>query len=128
MKSYKKLTSNDLIAMGMKPELVGRAPAIVGLNNLTVEDYKRIILESKISYVNIIKELLALNGVKLNVTEGFINELAKRVAVSKIGARSIREIIIGLIGELEYEIHLGDIKEITLDESLFYQNVFSKTV
>ena len=112
----------------MKPELVGRAPAIVGLNNLTVEDYKRIIIESKISYVNIIKELLALNGVKLNVTDGFINELAKRVAVSKIGARSIREIIIGLIGELEYEIHLGDIKEITLDESLFYQNVFSKTV
>lgn len=118
-KSYVDLKSDDLIRMGMNPELIGRAPTIIGLNNLTVNDYKRIINESKISYLNIIKENYKKQGIKFIITAGFIDELAIKAAASRTGARSIRETIDELIGTIEYDIHAGNIKEVILDETLF---------
>lgn len=116
--SYHNLEPKDLIEKGMIAELVGRCSKIITMNNLTVEDYKNIILNSKISYLNIQKELMKHKGVKLIVTDDFVDELAKQAASSGIGVRSVKTIISTLLSEMEYEINTGEITEVVLNKEL----------
>lgn len=118
-RDYTALEPIDLINLGMAPELIGRCAKIIGLNNLTKEDYKKIITQSKISYLNIQKEMLKLKGIELVVTDQFIDELAQRVADSRIGARGIKTILSKILAEIDYEINLGKYSSIVLDAQYF---------
>lgn len=116
--SYHALEPKDLIAKGMIAELVGRCSKIITMNNLTVEDYKNIIINSKISYLNIQKELMRFKGVNLVVTDEFIDELAIQAAQSGIGVRAVKTIISTILGEMEYEINTGEIKKVVLNKEM----------
>lgn len=116
---YNTMEPDDLINLGMAPELIGRCSKIIGLKNLTKEDYKRIITESKISYVNVQKEMLKIKGIELIITDEFIDELAQRVADSRIGARGIKTILSKILAEIDYEINLGKYSSIVLDAQYF---------
>lgn len=118
-KNYKELEPTDLINLGMAPELIGRCSKIIGLNNLSKDDYKKIITESKISYLNVQKEILKLKGIELTATKEFIDELAKRVVESRIGARGIKTILSRTLSDIEYDINLGTYSHIILDENYF---------
>jgi len=118
-KSYVDLTSSDLISMGMNTEMIGRCSKIVGLNNLTVEDYINIITNSKISPLNVQREMYRLMGIELIITDGFIRILAKKTEESRIGVRAVKNILDGILKEAEYETNVGGITQIVLDESVF---------
>lgn len=118
-KSYLDIKSEDLIKMGMNPEIVGRCTVIVGLNNYTVEDYKRIMIESKYSFLKVKREMYELKGIELVITDEFIDILSKKVEESRIGVRAVKNMLSLILSVADYEINIGNVKRIVLDESTF---------
>ena len=119
-KSYVDLKASDIVEMGILPELIGRCSTIIGLNNLTIDDYIKIINESKSSSLNFLREDYERRGIKVKVSPGFIQEVARMAFESTQGAREINTIIKSVIDTATYDTYAGTIKEINLNESLLY--------
>jgi ATP-dependent HslUV protease ATP-binding subunit HslU len=80
------------------PELQGRFPLRVELASLTVEDFKRILVEPENSLIKQYIALLQTDGVELEFTADGIDELARSSAVinsqaENIGARRLHTIL-----------------------------------
>ncbi len=92
----------------LMPELQGRFPIRVELNDLNTEDLVRILTEPKNSLTRQYSALLETEGIKLEFTEDAIAELAavaSRVNEStmNIGARRLYTILEHLLEELSFE-------------------------
>jgi len=100
------------------PELQGRFPIRVELDNLGEEDYFRILMETDNSLVRQYEALLAVDGCRLEFTEdalaaiaGYAAELNKRL--ENIGARRLQTIMALLLDDLLFDVpeaQTGDIK------------------
>jgi len=92
----------------LMPELQGRFPIRVELNDLTKEDFVRILTEPKNSLTRQYTELLATEGVTLEFTKDAIEELASVACkvneeTMNIGARRLYTILERLLEELSFE-------------------------
>ena len=131
---YRQATTKDFVERGMMTdEFMGRV-TVIKLNDLDVDDIKRVMLESDESAMKIQKEIFKKIGVKLTFTDGFATEVAKLAEEKKTGARGLN----GIIDEAtwkafaEVHTHMGDYEEVILDEETVkdasnYQLVKKKT-
>ncbi len=92
----------------LMPELQGRFPIRVELNDLTEDDFIRILTEPKSSLTRQYTALLETEGVKLNFTPDGIEALAKvafevNQTTINIGARRLYTILERLLEELSFE-------------------------
>lgn len=92
----------------LMPELQGRFPIRVELNDLTKDDFVRILTEPKNSLTRQYTELLATEGVTLEFTDDAIEELASVACkvneeTMNIGARRLYTILERLLEELSFE-------------------------
>ncbi len=92
----------------LMPELQGRFPIRVELNDLTKEDFVRILTEPKNSLTRQYTELLATEGVALGFTDDAIEELATVACkvneeTMNIGARRLYTILERLLEDLSFE-------------------------
>jgi ATP-dependent Clp protease ATP-binding subunit ClpX len=101
---YAHMHPDDLIRFGMIPEFIGRLPITVSLEELKLDDLKRIITEPKNAIVNQYQASLAIDDVKLEFTEGAINAIAGTAIQQKTGARGLRAIVEKLMTEIMFEI------------------------
>src|SRR5436309_4687450 len=90
------------------PELQGRFPIRVELESLTIEDFKRILVEPKNSLVKQYKALMETEGVKLDFTKDAIDAIANFSArvnqqTEDIGARRLHTIMERLLDEISFE-------------------------
>src|SRR5438094_3148847 len=90
------------------PELQGRFPIRVELQSLTMEDFKRILVEPKNSLVKQYKALMETEGVKLDFTKDAIDAIANFSArvnqqTEDIGARRLHTIMERLLDEISFE-------------------------
>ncbi len=104
--------------LGFTPELIGRMGKIVKLNDLSIEDLKKIILNpNKSTYLNKIELLKKLNVKCIEETRDAIaEEIAKKAISKKIGARAIDSIINEMFSDIIFNIngaYENDIVEIT---------------
>lgn len=90
---YSQLLPDDLIKFGLIPEFIGRLPIHVGLNNLTVEDLERIIVEPKNSVLRQYEATMKIDGIDLVFTQDAIHQIAQTAYDQKTGARGIRSIV-----------------------------------
>ena len=91
--TYRRATTKDFVEKGgMTDEFMGRV-TVVKLNDLDVEDIKRIILESDQSQMKIQEKIFNDLGVKLTFTDGYTTEIAKNAIEKKTGARGLNGII-----------------------------------
>ncbi|MBI2080102.1 AAA family ATPase [Candidatus Micrarchaeota archaeon] len=83
-------TTNLLISSGFSPEFAGRVGRIITFNDLTSEDFRRMLdLERQLPFVReAIVEFRGL-GIELIVDPEAIEMLAERAARSKVGARAL---------------------------------------
>lgn len=102
-KKYKDLTTEDFVKNGMIPELIGRFPIIVQMNELNHDSYKRIIA-SENSCLSVNKIFLQKQGITLTVSEEAINEIALTAEKTGFGARSLDTIIETTLSEASFEI------------------------
>lgn len=92
----------------LMPELQGRFPIRVELNDLTKDDFVRILTEPKSSLTRQYQSLLATEGITLTFTEDGIDELASiahkvNQSTMNIGARRLYTILERLLEELSFE-------------------------
>ena len=90
------------------PELQGRFPIRVELNDLTKDDFVRILTEPKSSLTRQYKALLKTEGVDLDFTDDGIDQLATiaftvNQSTMNIGARRLYTILERLLEELSFE-------------------------
>ena len=94
---YKDVTAHDVIKYGLIPELVGRLPVIVTLENLDEEALVRIIREPKNSLAKQYKKLFSLDGIELEFEDEAYRAIAHLAIERETGARGLRSIIEGLM-------------------------------
>ncbi len=103
------------------PELQGRFPIRVELDNLTKEDFVRILTEPDNAVLKQYKQLLGVDGVSLNFTDEAIEEIA-RVAYEQnenaenLGARRLHAVLEALLKDVLYEADDNVTKEINIDK------------
>ncbi len=83
----------DLVKFGIIPELVGRLPVITTLRELDEDALVKILTEPKNAVVKQFCAMLEMDGVKLNITEDALREIAKMAVARKTGARGLRGIL-----------------------------------
>lgn len=92
----------------LMPELQGRFPIRVELNDLTKEDFTRILTEPKGSLTKQYTALMSTEGVELAFTEDAVDALAEYAfqvnqSTQNIGARRLYTIMERLLEELSFE-------------------------
>ena len=87
-----KLLPEDVIEYGLIPELVGRLPVLISLENLTESQLKQV-LSVKNNSVEQVKTLLSIDNIELEFTEKFYSDVAKLAIKQKLGARSVKSIV-----------------------------------
>ena len=101
---FSNLHPDDLIHFGMIPEFIGRLPITVNLEELKLDDLKHIITEPKNAIVKQYQASLAIDGVKLEFTDGAIDAIAAMAIRQKTGARGIRAIVERLMTDIMFDI------------------------
>jgi ATP-dependent Clp protease ATP-binding subunit ClpX len=105
----------DLQRYGLIPELVGRLPVSVQLDDLDEEALARILEEPKNALVKQYKKMFELEGIGLTFDREAIKAIAKKTSQRKTGARGLRSIIEGIMREIMFEIpSRTDVREVVV--------------
>ena len=89
----KDVEPEDLVKFGIIPELIGRLPVITTLQELDEDALVKILTEPKNAVVKQFAAMLEMDGVKLNITDDGLRQIAKVAAERKTGARGLRSIL-----------------------------------
>ncbi len=93
---------DDLINYGLKPELIGRLPAIGVLHPLDLEQKASILTNSKGSPLHRYTNLLKIRGYQLRVEEGVAHIIATHCP-TETGARALHSLCHTLLTDIIYE-------------------------
>jgi len=100
----KKIDAKDLMKQGLIPELIGRLPIVVKLDELSENDLKRILVEPKNSILKQYTQLIELDDVKLTVDDSAIDFIANKAYTNETGARGLKAIMEDFMTEIMFEI------------------------
>ena len=99
-----KVQPEDLVTYGFIPELVGRIPVLVTLEELDKEAFIRILQEPKNSLVKQYTKIFEMDGVSLTFTPEALERVAELAVKRKTGARGLRSIMENMMLDIEYEL------------------------
>ena len=102
--SLKKLENQDLLKFGMIPEFIGRLPVITTLGELDEDMLIKIMTQPKNAIIKQFETLMRMDGVKLEVKEDALIEIAKLAVSQNTGARGLRSIIEESLMDLMYKV------------------------
>ena len=101
---FKDVSAHDIVKFGIIPELVGRLPVIVGLENLDADALVRIMKEPKNSLIKQYRKLFAMDDIELEFTPNALREIADRAIERNTGARGLRSILEETLTNLMFEL------------------------
>jgi ATP-dependent Clp protease ATP-binding subunit ClpX len=101
---FKDVQAHDIVKYGLIPELVGRIPAIVTLDDLNKESLVRILSEPKNSIIKQYKKMFEMDGVELTFEDDALMAIASLAIERNTGARGLRSIMEEVMMPLMYEI------------------------
>lgn len=109
----------DLVKFGIIPELVGRLPVVTTLQELDETALVKILTEPKNAIVKQYAAMLEMDGVKLNIKEDGLREIAKLAVARKTGARGLRSILEKILLQPMFEApEKEDLAEIVIDKNV----------
>jgi ATP-dependent Clp protease ATP-binding subunit ClpX len=111
---FKQLEPDDLIHFGLIPELVGRLPITVALDELDAPALLRILTEPKNALVKQYKKLFDMDGIKLDFTDDALSEIVAAAIARKTGARGLRSVIERALEKPMFELPGSGTKKFTL--------------
>lgn len=90
---YRTAETKDFVERGMMTnEFMGRV-TVIKLNDLTLDDLKRILREGNESAIRIQETIFNKLGVKIKFTDGYIDSVAQKAYEKKTGARGLNGIV-----------------------------------
>ncbi len=112
---FKDVLPHDIVKFGLIPELVGRIPAIVTLDDLDKDALVRILKEPKNSITKQYEKLLEMDGVKLTFEDEALVAIATLAIERNTGARGLRSIMENLMMPIMYSIpSRNDVAELVI--------------
>ncbi len=115
----KKTEPDDLVKFGLIPELIGRVPAVYGLDELDEESLLKILTEPKNSLVKQYTKLFAIEGVRAIFAPDALREVVKIATEKKTGARGLRSVMENALVPVMFEIpSLKDVQEVLITKDV----------
>lgn len=113
----------DLLHFGLIPELIGRLPVLVGLQELSESEMLAILLEPKNSLIKQYKKLFELEDIELKFTDKALREIVKLSLKRKTGARGLRSILEKAMVDVMFQVpSLDNVKECLITEDVIAGN------
>jgi len=106
--AFHKVLPEDLNKFGLIPELIGRLPVTVALDNLQRDALVSILTEPKNALVRQYVKLMELDDVKLTVEKAAVEAIADKALERKTGARGLRSIVENVMMDVMYNIPSDD--------------------
>src|SRR5499427_7233661 len=107
----------DLLKFGLIPEFVGRLPIVATLEELTEDDFMRILTAPKNALVRQYQKYFDFEKVKLKFTEGALRAIAQEALRRNTGARGLRSIMEEIMLDTMYELpSRNDVQECMVTE------------
>ena len=97
------LENQDLLKFGMIPEFIGRLPVIATLEELDENMLIKIMQEPKNALIKQYNSLFKMDGIKLDIKNEALKEIAQLAIEQKTGARGLRSIIEKLLIDLMFD-------------------------
>ena len=117
----KKVMPQDLHKHGLIPELIGRVPVVVTLENLDEDALVRILKEPRNALTKQYAYLFEFDDVELEFEEAALKAIAKKAIEQDTGARGLRAIIEHFMTKIMYEIPSSN----TIDRCIITEAVVS---
>ncbi len=112
---FGEIEPEDLLRFGLIPELVGRMPVVVALDNLDEDALVRILSEPKNAVLKQYRKILGLEGVGLTFDPGAVRALARKSIERGTGARGLRAVIETIMRDVMFDIpSRTDIREVVV--------------
>ncbi len=106
---------DDLLKFGLIPELIGRLPVVVALDELDEEALMRILVEPRNALVRQYTKLLAMEDVELEFDESAMKYIVGQAWRRKTGARGLRAVMEGAMLDVMFEIpSMGDADKVMM--------------
>ena len=115
---FKDVTAHDIVKYGLIPELVGRLPVIVGLNELDEDALVKILSLPKNSIEKQYKKLFEIDNIELEFTEDALKAIAKKAIERSTGARGLRSIMEEIMTDIMFELPSDkSVKKVIINEN-----------
>ena len=118
------ITHQDVRSYGLIPELLGRLPVLVHLEELDKGALTNILTKPKNALLKQYKKLFALEGIALEFAPEAIDFIVEKALEYKLGARGLRSICEAIITDAMYELpSQTDVKEYIITEAYAKQKL-----
>ena len=101
---FQEIQPQDLLKVGIIPELVGRLPVITTLQSLDRSQMVRILTEPKNALVKQYQKLLEYDEVSLEFTPEALEAAADQAVERGIGARGLRAVLEEVMTQVMYDV------------------------
>ncbi|NLW32112.1 MAG: ATP-dependent Clp protease ATP-binding subunit ClpX [Fibrobacter sp.] len=109
----RKTEPDDLIRYGLIPEIVGRLPTVLGLDELDEEALMEILTKPKNAITRQYQKLFSMEGIRLTFTRDALREVVRIAQSKKTGARGLRSVLESALMPIMFEAPSQDnIREI----------------
>jgi ATP-dependent Clp protease ATP-binding subunit ClpX len=112
---FQDVEPEDLLRFGLIPELVGRLPVVVTLQNLDEDALVRILAEPKNAILKQYKKMLGLESVGLTFDPAAVRAIARKALDRGTGARGLRAVIEEVMCDIMFDIpSRPDVREVVI--------------
>ncbi len=101
---YKGVVPHDIVKFGLIPELVGRLPVIVTLQDLDRDALIRILRDPKNAIVKQYMKLFGMDNIQLSFEDEALDAIAEEALTRNTGARGLRAIMEQFMMQLMYDL------------------------
>ncbi|CEM60918.1 ATP-dependent Clp protease ATP-binding subunit ClpX [Treponema phagedenis] len=120
---YDNLSPDDLVKFGLIPEIIGRLPITVALNELTKDDLRKILTEPKNAIIKQFEASFKQDDVKLIFENSALNAIAQLAIDQNTGARGLRSIVEKLMLDAMFEApSIKGKKELRITEEMITES------
>ncbi len=112
---YQNVEAYDIVKYGLIPEIVGRLPVLVSLDELDDAAMLRILKEPKNAITKQYKKLFSYDDIELEFEEDALKEIATKTIANKTGARGLRAIIEKTMQSVMYDVpSMENVKKVVI--------------
>lgn len=100
----KHVCTDDLVAFGMIPELLGRLPVKTYCTQLSIETLVKVLTEPKNALLKQYSKLFDMDNIELDFEPSAVEEIAKIAKKFNTGARGLRSVVEEVVNPLMYDL------------------------
>ncbi len=122
-----KCEPEDLISYGLLPELVGRLPVIVSLDELDEKALLNILTKPQNAITKQYIALFAMDNIELSFTESALKAVVKKTVEQKTGARGLRSVMEKILIPYMFNISKDRKQSVLKIDADIVQNALAKS-